>query len=86
MKYPDCTRYVLFTANCFAIGESVPEAAAKLLKAGAKRSDKVSGSLVLNDPAPTVDSYGGISFGGADAPDAMLLHIGKLGKAGDLTA
>jgi hypothetical protein len=86
MKYPDCTRYVLMTINYFAIGESLPEAAAKLLKAGAKRSDKAVGSLVLNDPNPTVDSYGGCSFGGADAPDAMLIHLGKLGKVGDLTA
>lgn len=77
-------RYVLFTANCFAIGATLPEAADKLLKAGAKRSAKVIGSLVLNDPTPTVDSYGGVSFGGADAPDAMLIHLGKLGKVSEL--
>lgn len=84
MKTPDSVRFVLFTMDCFAIGATLPEAADKLLKAGAKRSDKVVGSLVLNDPEPTVDSYGGVSFGGSGAPDAMLIHLGKLGNVSAL--
>lgn len=84
MNSPESVRFVLFTASHFAIDESLRGAAAKLRKAGAKRSDKVVGSLVLNDPSVTFDSYGYISYGGKAYPNAMLVKLGVLGTVGGL--
>lgn len=84
MNYPECVRFVLFTASSFAISDTMRDAAAKLLKAGAKRSDKVVGSLVLNDENVTVDSYGYVSFGGKVAPNAIHVSLGVLGTVGGL--
>ena len=84
MNYPESVRFVLFTASSFAISDTMRDAAAKLLKAGAKRSDKVVGSLVLNDENVTVDSYGYIGCGGKLAPNAILVSLGVLGTVGGL--
>jgi hypothetical protein len=84
MNSPESTRFVLFTASHFAIGESLREAATKIRKAGAKRSDKVVGTLILNDLSVTVDSYGYISYGGKTSPNAMLVSLGVLGTVGGL--
>jgi hypothetical protein len=69
---------VAFTENGFwAYAPTLPEALKKLQKLGGRGN--LSLSLVGGDPEPTVDQYGGISYGGEGKEDAYLVRIGPVG-------
>ena len=68
-------------------GASLADAAANCRKAGGKKSDLAVISIVANDSAEEahkaqIDSYGGICFGGENAPNAYLIPVGCTGTLG----
>jgi len=84
---PKLVMFVLLSSsNRWGRGKSLADAARALVNAGGKRTDKVYGIMVCNDPDPFIDSTGRICYGGAAEPDAYTVELGNLGKVGGLIA
>jgi hypothetical protein len=82
---PSVIRFLL-TSDSFhwAVSDSVEGAAEKLISIGAKRTSKVFGTMVANDESPCVSAEGALCYGGKEAPDAWLVHLGLIGTIGGL--
>ena len=83
MKHAKPT-YILQTSQHWAKGTTIHEAAKALLKVGGYKSDKVIIHQVLNDPNPYINDWGSICYGGAAAPDAVLLKWICAGTLGNI--
>jgi hypothetical protein len=71
-------------AGYWGRGKTIAEAAKACRENGAKKTFPCAGWLVLNDEKAFVDSMGACCYGGADAPEAGCINLGKLGKLGGL--
>lgn len=77
--------YILQTATRYwAKGSTVKEAAIKLHKQGAGKKDRVAMLVMMNDPKAFIDNYGGINFGGSEAPDAWYTDSQWIGSVSQL--
>jgi len=74
------TFVVLTDWGTWGRGETLAEAAAKAVKAGAPRKAKAVVTLVLNDHQPSVNQHGG-TFASSKA---TLLHLGVVGTLGSI--
>ena len=75
--------YILQTGGYYgywAKADTIKEAAEKLRKVGAKKTDRVAMTTVLDDPKAFIDGSGGICFGGSEAPDAWYIPSQWIGS------
>lgn len=71
--------YIVCTSDVYGSwgrGSSLYNAALNCHKAGAKKTDVVSMSVILNDPDAFVDNYGAICYGGAGKLNAECIPVG----------
>jgi hypothetical protein len=82
---PSVIRFVLSSSSFhWAVSDSIEGAAKMLYGMTRKQSYKVWGTMVVNDERPFISADGALCYGGKEAPDAWILHLGPLGKIGGL--
>ena len=84
MKNIPSVTYLVHTVGYYAKGDSLLLAAHKLLKTGAKKRDIVAVVVVIGDPEAFIDSWGGINYGGSEAPEAWYIPSMITGTLGSL--
>ena len=87
MKNIPSVTYIVHTVGLYgyyATDGSLVLAAQKLLKTGGKKRDIIAVVVVLGDPKAFIDSWGGINYGGSEAPEAWYIPAMVTGTLGSL--